>query len=124
MDGQGRKGYLHYADNIGAFINSNWKRIIPYRKKTTAWINTIAGVLSFNCPAVFKSGTEELKEPGWWTLVNVRPPDPNQTTTVKGMHIRSSVSVDSGTLNDYYVKLIFLKCCVIFIIIIKIIQNN
>ena len=76
LDGHGRKSYLHYANDIGAFLKSNWDRVLPYRKQTPSWISTIAGVLSTHCPSVFKSGTEELKEGGWWSLSSIQPPDP------------------------------------------------
>ena len=76
LDGHGRKNYLHYANDIGAFLKSNWDRVLPYRKQTPSWISTIAGVLSTHCPSVFKSGTEELKEGGWWSLSSIQPPDP------------------------------------------------
>lgn len=76
LDGHGRKSYLHYANDIGAFLRSNWDRVLPHRRQTPSWISTIAGVLSTHCPSVFKSGTEELKEGGWWSLSSIQPPDP------------------------------------------------
>ena len=76
LDGHGRKSYLHYTNDIGAFLRSNWDRVLPYRKQTPSWISTISGVLSTHCPSVFKSGTEELKEGGWWTLMSIQPPEP------------------------------------------------
>ena len=46
----------------------------PIRKKTMTWYGTVAGTLSSNCPQYFKSGAGELKEHGWWSLSEVRPP--------------------------------------------------
>ena len=45
-----------------------------YRKKTSLWHGTVAGVLSSGCPGVFVSGAQELKETGWWRLVETKPP--------------------------------------------------
>ena len=81
VDGRGRNGYLHYESDIGAFLDENWSRIIPNRKRTSYWINTMAGIMSTSCPAIFKSGTEELHEPGWWTLQVLKPPDPDHGPT-------------------------------------------
>ena len=44
------------------------------RKKTSLWHGTVAGVLSSGCPAIFSSGAQELKESGWWRLVEMKPP--------------------------------------------------
>lgn len=46
-----------------------------YRKKTTTWFSTVAGILSSGCPQYFKSGQKEFnKETGWWALQeNVAP---------------------------------------------------
>ena len=47
---------------------------MPYRQKTTSWHCTVAGILSVNCPSLFKSGTETLGESGWWSLQSLTPP--------------------------------------------------
>lgn len=44
------------------------------RKKTSTWWSTVAGCLSVGSPAFFRSGAQEFGEPGWWKLVQNRPP--------------------------------------------------
>ena len=48
---------------------------VTFRKKTSTWSSTVAGVLSSGCPQFFKSGQKEFnKETGWWALQeNVAP---------------------------------------------------
>ena len=52
----GRKGFFRWNDDICGFIQQNWSRLMPQRKKTQSWHSTVAGILSVNCPAVFQSG--------------------------------------------------------------------
>lgn len=44
------------------------------RKKTSTWWSTVAGCLSVGSPTFFRSGAQEFGEPGWWKLVQNRPP--------------------------------------------------
>ena len=44
------------------------------RKKTITWWSTVAGCLSVGSPTFFRSGAQEFGEPGWWKLVQNRPP--------------------------------------------------
>lgn len=46
------------------------------RKRTATFRGTVAGALSSGCPLLFRSGTAELKENGWWTLTDMKPPSP------------------------------------------------
>ena len=39
-----------------------------------SWQSTVAGIMSVNSPALFRSGTQQLGESGWWTLQKVSPP--------------------------------------------------
>lgn len=41
---------------------------LHYRKQKKNWIGTIAGVLSIYNKLVFKSGSADLGEMGWWKL--------------------------------------------------------
>ena len=43
-------------------------------KKTATWCGTVAGTLSSGCPRYFRSGTNILKESGWWALAQIVPP--------------------------------------------------
>ncbi|KAG7255709.1 hypothetical protein CRUP_010001 [Coryphaenoides rupestris] len=43
-------------------------------KKTITWWSTVAGCLSVGSPTFFRSGAQEFGEPGWWKLVQNRPP--------------------------------------------------
>ena len=52
----GRKGFFRWNDDICGFIQQNWSRLMPQRKKTQSWHSTVAGILSVNCPTVFQSG--------------------------------------------------------------------
>lgn len=60
-----------------------------YRKKTSTWWSTVAGCLSVGSPTYFRSGAQEFGEPGWWKLVQNRPPTlrpeaDKSTTKAKG----------------------------------------
>lgn len=59
------------------------------RKKTSTWWSTVAGCLSVGSPTFFRSGAQEFGEPGWWKLVQNRPPTlrpevDKSTTKAKG----------------------------------------
>ena len=54
---RGRKGFFRWNDDICGFINSNWAKLMPHRRKTQSWHSTVAGILSVNCPSVFQSGS-------------------------------------------------------------------
>ncbi|KAK2185843.1 hypothetical protein NP493_221g01028 [Ridgeia piscesae] len=49
-------------------------------KKTATWCGTVAGTLSSGCPRYFRSGTNILKESGWWALAQIVPPSHDTAT--------------------------------------------
>lgn len=73
--GGGKCGYFRWREHICAFIDKHWITFFgTTKKKTSTWHGTIAGTLSAGCPQYFRSGVQELKESGWWTLVENKPP--------------------------------------------------
>lgn len=73
----GKLGYFRWREHICAFIDRHWTSFFgESRKKTATFRGTVAGALSSGCPVFFRSGTAELKEPGWWSLTNMKPPAP------------------------------------------------
>lgn len=52
----GRHGFFRWNEDICGFIQANWMRLMPHRKRTQSWHSTVAGTLSVHCPAIFKSG--------------------------------------------------------------------
>ncbi|KAM9315649.1 cysteine-rich protein 2-binding protein isoform 2-T2 [Gastrophryne carolinensis] len=74
LEGSGRQGYFRWKEDICCFIEKHWTFLLGSRKKTSTWWSTVAGCLSVGSPMFFKSGAQEFGEPGWWKLVNNRPP--------------------------------------------------
>ncbi|XP_028289647.1 cysteine-rich protein 2-binding protein [Gouania willdenowi] len=74
LEGTGRQGYFRWKEDICAFIGRHWNFLLGSRKKTSTWWSTVAGCLSVGSPAFFRSGAQEFGEPGWWKLVQNRPP--------------------------------------------------
>ncbi|KAM4594181.1 cysteine-rich protein 2-binding protein [Fundulus diaphanus] len=74
LEGTGRQGYFRWKEDICAFIGRHWNFLLGNRKKTSTWWSTVAGCLSVGSPTFFRSGAQEFGEPGWWKLVQNRPP--------------------------------------------------
>ncbi|XP_066511096.1 cysteine-rich protein 2-binding protein-like isoform X2 [Hoplias malabaricus] len=74
LEGTGRQGYFRWKEDICAFISRHWTFLLGTRKKTSTWWSTVAGCLSVGSPTFFRSGAQEFGEPGWWKLVQNRPP--------------------------------------------------
>ncbi|XP_067115293.1 cysteine-rich protein 2-binding protein [Osmerus mordax] len=74
LEGTGRQGYFRWKEDICAFIGRHWTFLLGTRKKTSTWWSTVAGCLSVGSPTFFRSGAQEFGEPGWWKLVQNRPP--------------------------------------------------
>ncbi|XP_076841144.1 cysteine-rich protein 2-binding protein [Brachyhypopomus gauderio] len=74
LEGTGRQGYFRWKEDICAFISRHWTFLLGARKKTSTWWSTVAGCLSVGSPTFFRSGAQEFGEPGWWKLVQNRPP--------------------------------------------------
>ncbi|KAF1394478.1 hypothetical protein PFLUV_G00000720 [Perca fluviatilis] len=74
LEGTGRQGYFRWKEDICAFIGRHWNFLLGTRKKTSTWWSTVAGCLSVGSPTFFRSGAQEFGEPGWWKLVQNRPP--------------------------------------------------
>ncbi|XP_064479381.1 cysteine-rich protein 2-binding protein-like isoform X2 [Ornithodoros turicata] len=73
----GKLGYFRWREHICTFIDKYWTAFFgDTRKKTATFRGTVAGALSSGCPQYFRSGTVELKEAGWWTLTEMKPPSP------------------------------------------------
>ncbi|XP_028034171.1 cysteine-rich protein 2-binding protein [Bombyx mandarina] len=67
--GISNRGYFHYKTHICSFIDRNWQALFGSNSKQKKnWIGTIAGVLSIYNKLVFKSGSADLGEMGWWKL--------------------------------------------------------
>ncbi|KAF3850394.1 hypothetical protein F7725_012166 [Dissostichus mawsoni] len=93
LEGTGRQGYFRWKEDICAFIGRHWNFLLGTRKKTSTWWSTVAGCLSVGSPTFFRSGAQEFGEPGWWKLVQNRPPTlrpdtEKSTTKAKGMGLR------------------------------------
>ncbi|KAJ8674193.1 hypothetical protein QAD02_005455 [Eretmocerus hayati] len=74
--GLSRRGYYHWKSDISTFINNNWDHLFGKSvKRKKNWTGTISGTLSHCSGSVFKSGTAELGDQGWWKLVNNGPPE-------------------------------------------------
>ncbi|XP_015226903.1 PREDICTED: cysteine-rich protein 2-binding protein-like isoform X2 [Cyprinodon variegatus] len=85
LEGTGRQGYFRWKEDICSFIGRHWNFLLGNRKKTSTWWSTVAGCLSVGSPTFFRSGAQEFGEPGWWKLVQNRPPtlrpDGDKTST-------------------------------------------
>jgi hypothetical protein len=55
----------------------DWRRsafTLCSRKKKRSWMGTVSGTLSHYSHTYFRSGSEDLRESGWWTLaLNMEP---------------------------------------------------
>ncbi|XP_077498944.1 ada2a-containing complex component 2 [Amblyomma americanum] len=73
----GKLGYFRWREHICNFIDRHWTTFFgESRKRTATFRGTVAGVLSSGCPLLFRSGSAELGESGWWTLATMKPPSP------------------------------------------------
>lgn len=73
----GKLGYFRWREHICNFIDRHWMTFFgESRKRTATFRGTVAGVLSSGCPLLFRSGSAELGESGWWTLATMKPPSP------------------------------------------------
>ncbi|XP_038048525.1 cysteine-rich protein 2-binding protein-like [Patiria miniata] len=72
----GRKGFFRWKEDICEFISQHWTLIFGNSKaKTQTWHGTVAGVLSVSNKSLFKSGASEFGEAGWWSLIEMKPPE-------------------------------------------------
>ncbi|XP_022087677.1 cysteine-rich protein 2-binding protein-like [Acanthaster planci] len=72
----GRKGFFRWKEDICEFISQHWTLIFGNSKaKTQTWHGTVAGVLSVSNKSLFKSGVSEFGEAGWWSLIEMKPPE-------------------------------------------------
>ncbi|XP_049828609.1 cysteine-rich protein 2-binding protein-like isoform X1 [Schistocerca gregaria] len=70
------RGYFHWKVHICAFIHKHWDTLFGqhYLPRKKNWYGTVSGTLSHFSPEFFSSGSEELKEPGWWRLTHSLEP--------------------------------------------------
>nr|CAD7587154.1 unnamed protein product [Timema genevievae] len=103
-----RRGYFHWKLHICNFIDKNWTDIFGTIIRKKNWVGTVSGTLSHYSPTYFRSGTEELREPGWWKLTRVALPQTiiHQYTKAQlnkkrsaGSHSRSTSRCSSPTSN-------------------------
>ncbi|RVE76760.1 hypothetical protein OJAV_G00012320 [Oryzias javanicus] len=93
LEGTGRQGYFRWKEDICAFIGRHWNFLLGTRKKTSTWWSTVAGCLSVGSPAFFRSGAQEFGEPGWWKLVQNRPPTLRPEPDKSGARTKASKPV-------------------------------
>ncbi|KAI9322487.1 hypothetical protein BX666DRAFT_2017105 [Dichotomocladium elegans] len=62
-----RHKYFRWKDDICTFIDEYWDYLVPGKKRSPTWHNTIASVLSTH-GTIFKSGYEKFRQSAWWTL--------------------------------------------------------
>ncbi|XP_069672188.1 cysteine-rich protein 2-binding protein [Periplaneta americana] len=74
-DGVSRHGYFHWKMHICNFIEQHWNILFGSSvRKKRSWMGTVSGTLSHYSPTYFRSGSEELRESGWWKLaLNIAP---------------------------------------------------
>uniref|UniRef100_A0A1V1G5K8 Putative cysteine-rich protein 7 isoform B n=1 Tax=Reticulitermes speratus TaxID=60591 RepID=A0A1V1G5K8_9NEOP len=74
-EGMSRLGYFHWKMHICSFIERHWNILFGSSvKKKRSWMGTVSGTLSHYSPTYFRSGSEELRESGWWKLaLNMAP---------------------------------------------------
>lgn len=127
LEGTGRQGYFRWKEDICAFIGRHWNFLLGTRlplpssllldvsflmltiewlcrKKTSTWWSTVAGCLSVGSPTFFRSGAQEFGEPGWWKLVQNRPP------TLKP-EMDKSTSRTKCELDPYSSRSLSILCC-------------
>ncbi|KAI9260629.1 hypothetical protein BDA99DRAFT_512688 [Phascolomyces articulosus] len=80
-DKKGQK-YFRWKDDICAFIDEYWDYLVPGKKRSITWNNTIASVLSTH-GTVFKSGYEIFHQSAWWSLHEQVPPSKDKPRTTK-----------------------------------------
>ncbi|XP_029161138.1 cysteine-rich protein 2-binding protein-like [Nylanderia fulva] len=74
--GISKRGYFHWKSDVSTFVDRNWDYLFKKTvKRKKNWIGTISGTLSHYSGIVFKSGTNELGESGWWKLLDNDPPE-------------------------------------------------
>lgn len=74
--GISKRGYFHWKSDISTFVDKNWDYLFKKTvKRKKNWIGTISGTLSHHSGIFFKSGTNELRESGWWKLLDNDPPE-------------------------------------------------
>ncbi|KAK0157635.1 hypothetical protein PV328_011347 [Microctonus aethiopoides] len=77
--GISKRGYFHWKSDISTFVDKNWNFLFEKgTRKSRNWIGTISGTLSHHSKStitIFKSGTSELNESGWWRLSTNDPPE-------------------------------------------------
>ncbi len=69
---------------------------MPMRQKTASWKCTVAGILSVNCPSIFRSGTQILGESGWWSLQKTTPP--SWKDVVVALASKQTVPINKDTI--------------------------
>ncbi|KAJ2784214.1 hypothetical protein H4R18_001269 [Coemansia javaensis] len=67
------RSYFRWRENICATIGERWEYLFSGKAKTATWHNTVAGCLSTHT-ALFKSGFEDTRQTGNWTLQKVVEP--------------------------------------------------
>ncbi|KAI7879615.1 hypothetical protein K492DRAFT_230904 [Lichtheimia hyalospora FSU 10163] len=72
-DPEKRHKYFRWKDDICAFIDDYWDYLVPGKKRSPTWHNTIASVLSTH-GTIFKSGYELFHQSAWWSLFEQAPP--------------------------------------------------
>ncbi|GLH16683.1 Cysteine-rich protein 2-binding protein [Gryllus bimaculatus] len=88
-EGVSKRGYFHWKSHICNFIDKHWNVLFtPSVKKKKSWMGTVSGTLSHFCPSFFLSGSEELKEPGWWRITH----DNMSPQQIVEIHIRNQTS--------------------------------
>ncbi|KAI8149381.1 hypothetical protein BJV82DRAFT_587824 [Fennellomyces sp. T-0311] len=80
-DQKGQK-YFRWKDDICTFIDDYWDYLVPGKKRSVTWHNTIASVLSTHS-TIFKSGYEIFHQSAWWSLHEQQPPSKDKARTSK-----------------------------------------
>ncbi|KAJ9597863.1 hypothetical protein L9F63_011286 [Diploptera punctata] len=74
-EGVSRRGYFHWKMHICNFIERHWNILFGNSvRKKKSWMGTVSGTLSHYSPTYFRSGSEELRETGWWKLAVMMTP--------------------------------------------------
>ncbi|XP_074642134.1 cysteine-rich protein 2-binding protein-like isoform X2 [Tubulanus polymorphus] len=80
----GKCGYYRWKEQICGFIEKHWSLLFAdTRKQSSTWFGTVSSVLSSGSNDHFKSGTDELKELGWWRLREIKPPTRDMDVKIK-----------------------------------------
>ncbi|KAJ8660973.1 hypothetical protein O0I10_003195 [Lichtheimia ornata] len=97
-DAEKRHKYFRWKDDICAFIDDYWDYLVPGKKRSPTWHNTIASVLSTH-GTIFKSGYEIFHQSAWWSLFEQVPPTKENKPRVskaKGTQKRSRQENQEG----------------------------